>query len=354
MLDHEHLEVRRLAEELAGRFELGEALVRGCVEWVRDQVEHSSDFQRGPLTCVASDVLRERTGYCYAKAHLLVCLLRANGLPAALCYQRLTVDDGGPPFCVHGLAAAWLPAHGWVRLDPRGNKAGVDARFEPPREQLAFALRTHGECDLPGLYAEPRADVVESLRTHAGWRELYDDLLDVEVAAQSCCIAWAGEPELPLLQRLEMEAGQRFREVGRDDVADANPLPLETLVAHRRAGRVFAARVSGELAGFVVVGTVDGEGHVEELSVSPAFGRRGLGSQLLEYAAEWARVRGLEALTLSTFRDVAFNAPFYARRGFVELPVAAQGPELAERRAQEEVRGLSAADRVCMRRVLSR
>ena len=74
----------------------------------------------------------------------------ANGLPTALCYQRLSVDDNGPPYCLHGLNAVYLARHGWYRLDARGNKPGVAAEFCPPREALAFALRLPGEVDVPG------------------------------------------------------------------------------------------------------------------------------------------------------------------------------------------------------------
>src|SRR5437867_9797512 len=100
--------------------------------------------------CAASEVLRARTGFCYAKSHLLVALLRANGVPAGLCYQRLALDETGSAFCLHGLAAVWLPAVGWYRIDPRGNKPGVDAQLAPPVERLAFAARLPGEYLFPG------------------------------------------------------------------------------------------------------------------------------------------------------------------------------------------------------------
>jgi transglutaminase-like putative cysteine protease len=69
-------------------------IARGCFEWVRDAVRHSTDYQLDAVTCAASDVLEHRSGYCYAKSHLLAALLRANGIPAAFCYQRLSMDDG--------------------------------------------------------------------------------------------------------------------------------------------------------------------------------------------------------------------------------------------------------------------
>jgi transglutaminase-like putative cysteine protease len=65
-----------------------------------------------PVTCKASDVLIHGTGYCYAKSHLLVALLRANGIPAGLCYQRLTIENDGPSYCLRGLNAVYLEQHG--------------------------------------------------------------------------------------------------------------------------------------------------------------------------------------------------------------------------------------------------
>ncbi len=105
-----------------------------CFEFVRDTIKHSADYKLNPVTCRASDVLEHRTGYCYAKSHLLCALLRANGIAAGLCYQRLSIAGSGPPFCLHGLNAVYLPEFGWYRVDARGNRPDVDAQFAPPVE----------------------------------------------------------------------------------------------------------------------------------------------------------------------------------------------------------------------------
>ena len=148
-----------LAADLAADERESIAIVRSCFEWVRDEIQHSMDFQPSEVTCTASEVLKLRTGFCYAKSHLLAALLRANEIPAGFCYQRLSIDGIGPPFSLHGLNAVWLEEHGWYRIDARGNKLGVSAQFSPPVEQLAFPIQMAGECDLPGVLAEPRADV---------------------------------------------------------------------------------------------------------------------------------------------------------------------------------------------------
>ncbi len=176
IIDWQHPSVRTLAAQLAAETPVETA--RRCYEWVRDQIKHSYDYQMNPVTCRASDVLAAGTGYCYAKSHLLAALLRANGLPAGLCYQRLTGYDDGQ-YCLHGLNAVYLPDFGWYRLDARGNKATVNAQFVPPVEQLAFALEADGEIDLPGIYADPLPEVTAALRSHPTWETLATDLPDV-------------------------------------------------------------------------------------------------------------------------------------------------------------------------------
>jgi transglutaminase-like putative cysteine protease len=96
-----------------------------------------------------------------------------------MCYQRLSIDGKGPPFCLHGLNAVHLPEHGWYRVDPRGNKPGVDAQFTPPVERLAFAIEVAGEADLPGYFAEPIPAVLDVLRRYANVPAVAANLPDV-------------------------------------------------------------------------------------------------------------------------------------------------------------------------------
>lgn len=154
------------------------ATAKACFEFVRDEIRHSRDFETDPATCLASDVLAHRTGYCYAKSHLLAALLRANHIPAGLCYQRLSVNDAGPPYCLHGFNAVYLPEHGWYRVDARGNKPGVAADFAPPIETLAFPLQSAEEIEFKNILAEPLACVVSVLQSAAGWRDVLARLPD--------------------------------------------------------------------------------------------------------------------------------------------------------------------------------
>lgn len=178
VIDWVHPDVRALASQLAKAESDHVRIARQCFEWVRDEVQHSADFGRAQVTCKASEVLALRTGFCYAKSHLLAALLRANGIPAAFCYQRLSVDGTGPPFCLHGLNAVWLKEFGWYRVDARGNKAGVTAEFTPPIERLAFSVRVPGEADLPAILPEPLPDVVQALRQYEDANVLAANLPD--------------------------------------------------------------------------------------------------------------------------------------------------------------------------------
>jgi transglutaminase-like putative cysteine protease len=153
-------------------------VAKKCFEFVRDEIKHSLDYQLNPVTCKASDVLTHGTGYCYAKSHLLAALLRANNIPAGLCYQRLTITDTSP-FCLHGLNAVYLEDFGWYRLDARGNKAGVSAEFCPPVEKLAFLIATEGEANLPEIWAEPLAIIIDALKQGKTFQDVADNLPDV-------------------------------------------------------------------------------------------------------------------------------------------------------------------------------
>ena len=178
IINYQHPTVQACAKDLTQGLSDPFEVTQRCFEWVRDTIRHSLDFRLNPVTCTASEVLEAGTGFCYAKSHLLAALLRANAVPTGLCYQRLSINEDGAPFCLHGLNAVCLPDIGWYRIDA-GNTSGIDAQFIPPQEQLAFSLAWPGEADLPEVWPEPLPVVVASLRTHATYEALAADLPDV-------------------------------------------------------------------------------------------------------------------------------------------------------------------------------
>ncbi|PLY04025.1 MAG: Cro/Cl family transcriptional regulator [Desulfuromonas sp.] len=173
--------VAELAEQLA-QGAMGENdIVRRCFEFVRDKIKHSWDYKLNPVTCRAADVLLHGTGYCYAKSHLLAALLRKNGIPTGLCYQRLPVNDSGAPYCLHGLNAVYLAEYGWYRIDARGNKANVNAQFSPPLEALAFPIQETHACDLPEIWSEPLPVVTDVLERYDDIEQVFRNLPDIQL-----------------------------------------------------------------------------------------------------------------------------------------------------------------------------
>lgn len=131
---------------------------RKCYEFVRDQIRHSWDAQDRRITAKANEVLNEKVGICWAKSNLLAALLRANKIPAGICYQRLTL--GNLPetgYCIHALNAVFMKSiNQWIRLDARGNKPGVSAEMNLQEEHLAFQIREEfDEIDYRIVYARP-------------------------------------------------------------------------------------------------------------------------------------------------------------------------------------------------------
>ncbi len=180
VVDWTHPSILTLARRLAGENPGSPLLVAAaCFHWVRDEIRHSADWRQGPVTCQASEVLAHGTGFCYAKNHLLAALLRANGIPAGLCYQRLVLDRTAGSFCLHGLNGVHLPGFGWYRCDARGLADGtLPTQFDPPTEYPAYRPAWPGERDLPGLYPSPLPQVAEALSRYERWDELMADLPD--------------------------------------------------------------------------------------------------------------------------------------------------------------------------------
>ncbi len=102
-------------------------------------------------------------------------------------------------------------------------------------------------------------------------------------------------------------------------------------------------------AGFALVSRVDGNLHLDQLAVHPERMRRGIGGRLVEAVLDHARAAGVPAVTLTTFRDVPWNAPWYERHGFTVLPAEEWGPELRALVEHERELGIEVAPRVVMR-----
>ena len=181
IIDFHDSAIQTLSKKLSRNIFDETKIAKNCFEFVRDEIRHSGDYKDEITTCRASEVLKYQTGWCYAKSHLLTALLRANGIPAGFCYQRLSCSEYKPDiYCLHGLNWIYLKEFGWYRVDARGNKEGIDAQFIPPVEKLAFELGEN-EFDLSENLANPLPVVVDTLQKYKGYDEMICNFPDLKI-----------------------------------------------------------------------------------------------------------------------------------------------------------------------------
>jgi GNAT superfamily N-acetyltransferase len=159
--------------------------------------------------------------------------------------------------------------------------------------------------------------------------------------------------DLQPLQEVERASSRLFIAYGLEESFWGLVTPVDALERACQQGMLWVAVDAGDQpVGFALVKRKDGAAHLDELAVHPVHGRRGLGTALVEAVCGWAREQGLPSVTLSTLRDVPFNAPFYTRLGFVEMPETEAGPELRGVRRREQEAGFPMQRRLLMRRTL--
>ncbi len=166
-------------------------------------------------------------------------------------------------------------------------------------------------------------------------------------------IRHAQQGELATLPEIERLAAERFASFGLAEVLSRIVTPVELLRERAQTGHVWVAVGDDDHpVGFAVVSTLDDHAHLDEVDVLPDHGRRGIGTALVEKACEWARSAGKRAITLSTLRNVPWNAPFYVKLGFSILRDADLTAPLRQLLEFEARLGLPMKDRVLMRRHL--
>lgn len=162
-VDYHHPAIEELCRELFSGIEDDVGKAQAAYYFVRDEIPHSFDIESDLVPVKASEVLLSRTGICHAKANLLAALLRHEGIPAGFCFEHITLArDEKLGYCVHGFNAVYLGK--WIKLDARGNKAGIHAEFSLDEFIPAFPPREgFDEYFYPGIYAEPLADAMQML-----------------------------------------------------------------------------------------------------------------------------------------------------------------------------------------------
>lgn len=159
----------------------------------------------------------------------------------------------------------------------------------------------------------------------------------------------AREQDVPYLAAIEVAAAALL-----EGHAPASVLSATTdesaLRAAQDQGKLWVALDGDAPVGFALVRDLEpGVIHLEELDVHPTHGRRGLGTGLVRAVCAWAATNGFQFVTLTTFRDLPWNMPFYARLGFDVIPRAQLSPALRCIVRHERRRGLDASRRVVMR-----
>lgn len=145
-------------------------------EFVRDEINHSSDIISDNLFYKASDVLKEGHGLCFGKSHLLAALLRCENIPTGFCYQKLSTDSGK---IFHGLNAAYVDEK-WSRLDARGNVGEINAQFSLNEEKLAYIPQKEmGDVDYPQIYASPCPKIIEILKNNSRLDRAIKQIIDL-------------------------------------------------------------------------------------------------------------------------------------------------------------------------------
>lgn len=151
------------------------------------------------------------------------------------------------------------------------------------------------------------------------------------------------------LPAIERSAAELFRGSSQPAVADGHVSPPEFHRPLAVQGLVWIAENADGLVGFASCELFEDALHIWELAVRREAQGRGAGRGLVRAAVEDGRRRGAPAVTLTTFRDIAWNAPFYASCGFVEVPEQAFNGRLALIRAREVKAGLEVSARCAMR-----
>ncbi|HEX7667582.1 MAG TPA: GNAT family N-acetyltransferase [Polyangiaceae bacterium] len=162
----------------------------------------------------------------------------------------------------------------------------------------------------------------------------------------------ADSDDIAAIQRVGLEADRRFLDVAHPELADGSTIPTDVALRAIADDRLVVAESGAEIVGWAYTALVGGELCLGQISVLPSWGRRGVGSALLEHVVDHARGKGIAAIVLSTQDDVAWNRAWFEARGFVVVPRERWTPAMARMTADQEKDGVDWSRRVHMRRVL--
>jgi GNAT superfamily N-acetyltransferase len=155
------------------------------------------------------------------------------------------------------------------------------------------------------------------------------------------------------LRDIETAAGEAFRTLGMHAVAEDPPPSIQELSRYITSGTCWVSTAGEQKAvAYILVDQIDGNVHIAQVTVHPQYARLGIGKALIDEVASWAAPHGFTALTLTTFRDVPWNRPYYERLGFAVVPQRLWPVGIRRLVSAEAADGLAAWPRVVMRRAL--
>lgn len=303
-------------------------LIKMIYEFVRDEIRHSWDVCDKRVTKSATEVLEKGVGICFAKANLLAALLRACGIPAGICYQRLTLGDVPETgFCIHALNVVYIKSlDRWLRLDARGNKAGVDAQFDLEQEKLAFPLRKDiGEEDYGIVYANPSDRLMKILEESTDALYMYQNCLpdsifdykratveDIEELVKTRVVVLraanklSDDVDMSAVEKASYEYYKRTLETGEH---------IAYLVYDN--GRFIGA---GGVSFYQIMPTYHNpsgqKAYIMNMYTAPEYRRRGVAYHTLDLLVEDAKARGVSKIALEA---TDMGRKLYAKYGFVEM-----------------------------------
>jgi GNAT superfamily N-acetyltransferase len=159
--------------------------------------------------------------------------------------------------------------------------------------------------------------------------------------------------EIKLLSQIESAADERYRHVGLGLIVAMPPHSIAALeLGHRRGLLWVATSPRGSIAGFVLMQVETDTIWIDQLSVLDRWQHQGMGTALINRSIAVTRGLGYGALHLTTYRNVAWNEPFYRRRGFSEVPRGAFGQTLRRVLLREVSHGHLVWQRALMRQVV--
>ena len=304
------------------------SLIKAVYEFVRDEIKHSWDVQDKRVTKFATEVLEQGVGICWAKANLLTAMLRACGIPTGICYQRLTLGDvPDTGFCIHALNAVYIKSlDKWIRLDARGNKAGVDAQFDLEQEKLAFPVRSAlGEEDYGIVYANPSDKLMKVLEENTDALHMYlnclpDNIFEYKRAALE---------DIDELVRTRIIVLRAANKLSEDE--DMSFVEQESYAYYRRAletGEHIAYFVydngtfigAGGVSFYQVMPTFHNPGgkkaYIMNMYTAPEYRRQGIAFHTLDLLVKAVRERGVSQIALEA---TDMGRPLYEKYGFVKM-----------------------------------